>query len=785
MKQHADLDDTQRRRRTCKEVCVGPAAARRSRRTNSRVAGGALLLAIAIAAAAPDIPAAAAQQPPPPGTNPQRDVDALKAAYRAFDRSSLGGPMLSVSSAEARSNALFDEAIEPVRNLKLTVADAEALKAAFTAINKKDFNEATALRAQIGEPAARKLVDWGLLRRGEGSIEAYRAFLATNPEWPNRWLLIEHLEAKLLEVSDASAVIDHFARTQPETAVGEAALAAAYAANGRRKQAAALAAKAWREGDIPEDHEDAVLARIGSLLTHEDQKWRLDRLLTDDFRWSSSRNERAPVIRRQMTRVAAFEQAKAKARLAVFLRQKNAGKLMAALPPEAHTDWGVAYHRIIHLRRSGDKTEAAKLLLSAPVAKAETVNPDAWWDERLINAYEALEDNNPKLAYALVRDAGPLSVNPLKEQAFLAGWLALRYLGKVEAAITHFKVMHQAADGPLSRSKSAYWLGRALAEHGDQADARARYEEAARYFDTFHGQLAQQRLTPGVQPLPIGPPRPPTAEQVQWFRTSDAVRAAVIADKAGLGRSITRPFLANLGALAKSEAAAALVAHLTRALGDTQQSLRIGKKALGEGMNLVLYAYPIRALPKYKPLREPPETAFLLGIARQESEFNTEIVSGAGARGILQVMPVTAKHVCRDYKIKCDIGRLGRDEAYNLMIASAYVGDRMGEFGGSYVLGLAGYNAGPGRARQWIREFGDPRGPRIDPVDWIERIPFKETREYVAKVLSNIQVYRARLGESERALRLDQDLARAQERAAAPGSRSAPGARGSRAKSDG
>lgn len=740
---------------------------------------------MAIAAAAPEIPAAAAQQPPPPGTNPQRDVDALKAAYRALDRNSLGGPMLSVSGAEARSNALFDEAIDPVRNLKLTVADAKSLKAAFTAINKKDFNEATALRAQISDPAARKLVAWGLLRRGEGSIDAYRAFLASNPEWPNRWLLIEHLEAKLLEIADASAVLDHFARMQPETAVGEAALAAAYAATGRRKQAVALAAKAWREGDIPGDYEDDVLARIGPLLTHADHKWRLDRLLTVDFRWSSSRKARAAVIRRQMERVSESEKTKAKARLAVFLHQKSAGKLMADLPAEAHTDWGVAYHRIIHLWRSGKTTEAAKMLLSAPVAKAEIVNPDAWWGERLTNAYEALENNNPELAYALVRDAGQLSVNPLKEQAFLAGWLALRYLDKVEAAIGHFKVMHEAADGPLSRAKSAYWLGRALAERGDQAKARAHYEEAARFFGTFHGQLAQQRLTPGVQPLPIGPPQPPTAEQVKRFRTSDAVRAAVIADKAGLGRSITRPFLANLGALAKSEAEAALVAHLTRALGDTQQSLRIGKKAIGEGMNLVYYAYPIRALPVYKPLREPPETAFLLGIARQESEFNTEIVSGAGARGILQVMPVTAKHVCRDYKIKCDIARLGRDEAYNLMIASAYVGDRMGEFDGSYVLGLSGYNAGPGRTRQWIREFGDPRGPRIDPVDWIERIPFEETREYVAKVLSNIQVYRARLGESERALRLEQDLARAQERASVPGLRFAPGARGSQAKSDG
>ena len=775
LKQLSQFADMLRRRAwRSQSALVDPAASCRCVYRQSRRFTKSILLT-AVAVALPGIDPAAAQQ----RSGPERDPE--KAAYQSLDRRSTGAPE-DVRAAEEKSNSLFDRAIAPVRSLAVSTADAQALNSAFAAINKNKFDEAEAQRAQISDATARKLVDWGILRSGGGTIESYRAFLVANPEWPNRWLLTEHLEAKLLELGDASAVLQHFAKAQPETAVGEAALAAAYAATGRRKEASALASKAWRHGDIPVTYEEDVLKRIGPLLTHADHKWRLDRLLTEEFRWAASRNERAAAIKRQIPRVSAVEQAKAKARLAVFLRQDAAGKLLAALPAEAHTDWGIAYHRIIHLRRAGKEREAAKMLLSAPVEKAHTVNPDAWWDERQVNAYEALEDNNPKLAYELVRDAGPLSVNPLKEQSFLAGWLALRYLGDVKAAIKHFKVMNEAADGPLSRAKAGYWLGRAYAEHGDPARAREYYERAARHFDTFHGQLALQRLAPGAQPLPVLAPQPPTSAQIERFRSSDAVRAAIIADKAGLGRSITRPFLANLGAIAKSEAETALVAHLTRALGDTQQSLRIGKRGMAEGMNLAYYAYPVAALPDYKPLRSPPETAFLLGIARQESEFNTQTVSGAGARGILQVMPMTAKHVCRDYKIKCDVAQLGRDESYNLMIASAYIGDRMGEFEGSYVLGLAGYNAGPGRARQWIKQFGDPRGSRIDSIDWVERIPFQETREYVAKVLSNIQVYRARLGEGSKALRLEQDLARAQARADSPGQRIAPG---SRIRSDG
>ena len=235
----------------------------------------------------------------------------------------------------------------------------------------------------------------------------------------------------------------------------------------------------------------------------------------------------------------------------------------------------------------------------------------------------------------------------------------------------------------------------------------------------------------------------------------------MLARKAGLSREYTRGFLTSLRIGLPSEAEAGMVAHLAEAIGDTQMSLRISKSAIAKGQNLLTYGYPVHPFPAYTPLRKPPETAFLLGIARQETEFESQTVSGAGAKGLLQVMTVTAKEICSNYKFKCDIPRLMTDNAYNVKIASAYIANYMDEFSGSYVLGLAGYNAGPGRARQWIRENGDPRDPKVDIIDWIERIPITETREYVTKVLSNIQVYRARLGDTDKALRLEQDLARA------------------------
>lgn len=339
----------------------------------------------------------------------------------------------------------------------------------------------------------------------------------------------------------------------------------------------------------------------------------------------------------------------------------------------------------------------------------------------------------------------------------MAGWIAMRYLKDPARAATHFTAMREVADGPLSRSKADFWIARALDAQGRQEDARGYYSRATKERDTFHGLLAMHMLNPGRQSLEITPPARASSDEVAALRKLDSLHAPVIAKRAGLGPSVFRSFLANARTAGNSEAWSGLVAHLADAMGDTQMALRIAKSALGDGHNLIQYSYPTSAFPAYAPLRDPPETAFLLGIARQETEFNTQIVSGAGARGLLQVMPITARHVCRDHNVKCDIARLLSDKVYNTMIGSAYIGDRMAEFGGNYVLTLAGYNAGPGRAREWISKFGDPRDSKVDPVDWIERIPFEETREYVAKVLSNIQIYRARLS-AQPALRIGADL---------------------------
>ncbi len=656
----------------------------------------------------------------------------------------------------------LEAALKPLRDYAPDPDDAKQVNEAVAAVRANNVGRFNEIKSSLRDPVAIKFIEWVRLRSGYGYPEEYSQFLANNPLWPERSLMVQRFEEALFtQGGSASAIKAYLKASPPQTGIGHAALASAYLAEGNTEEARKVVATVWRDMTIPATLETGFLRRFQPLLTEADHKWRFDRLVNDDIRWAGNRADRAAVAKRVIPLLSSDEQKKANARLAVFNKAKNARILLEGLDHDHADDPGLAFHRAHVLRRSDRPSEAAKIILSVPPDPQKIPNLDEWWAERRQLAYAALKARNPKLAYELTRDAGPLSVNPRKEQTFMAGWIALRYLKRPDDAERHFNDFAAAADGPLSRAKSAYWLGRTAEVKGDKAAATAHYKTATRNPDTFHGLLSMQKLEPGRNKLELTPPAFPTAEQVQRFNNLDAVKAMLLARKAGLPREYSRGFLTSLRIGLPTEAEAGMIAYLAEMVGDTQMSVRVAKSAIARGDNLIMFGYPVHPFPAYKPLRTPPEMAFLLGIARQETEFETQTVSGAGAKGLLQVMTITAKHVCRDYKIKCDIPRLLADKAYNTTIASAYIGDRMGEFDGSYILGLAGYNAGPGRARQWIRENGDPRDASVDPVDWIERIPITETREYVTKVMSNIQIYRARLGGESNALRIEDDLHRA------------------------
>lgn len=693
------------------------------------------------AKAAPPAPKQAAAVAPPPFEGPK--------------------PVKASNPEESRSNARYDAAIAAVRDRTVSPDTAQRLREALAKVAAGDPNGARAHIQAANDPVATAFVNWHVLRGGFGTAGELKAFADQHPAWPDRNLIIARAEEALFNANMSPAEVKaFFAKYEPRSALGLATLAAALAADKDMANAKAVAVKGWTEFNVSAGNEAAFLKRVSGLLSDADHKRRLERLLAGKGRVAAgAKTERGATIKRTIALLSSAEDRKTyEARLAIFLQAKDAAKLASKIP-STHTDWGAAVQKARQLRRQKKEEEAWKILLAEPDTTVET-KPDGWWEERRTSAYAALRIGKPNVAYDLVRNTGALSVNAMKDAHFLAGWIALRHLKDSKLALKHFEALAETADGPLSHARGQYWLGRTHEALGNSAKAQEAYKAASAYYDTFHGQLARQKLDPKATALKIPPPPAPTPEDVTSFNSNDAIAAIVLARKANLDIALVRTFFNHLRYHLKSEGEVAMLAHLALALGDTQSAVRVGKIGIARGFKVAYYAYPTSAMPEYKPLRDPPEPAFILGIARQESEFNTLTLSHVGARGILQVMPVTAKHVCKDYNLKCDIDRLMKDASYNTMMGSAYIGDRMDEFDGNYVLTLAGYNAGPGRARQWIKEFGDPRDPKVDPIDWIHRIPFEETREYVQKVLSNIQVYRARLGDEANALRLNADLRR-------------------------
>ena len=672
-----------------------------------------------------------------------------------------------VLGAQAQKSAALDDAVLPLLASLPSDADLAKVKASIGAVSSGDIPGAEAIAAEIVDPVARKLVRWYELRSDNqrSTPEEIDGFRRQNPNWPGT-ALRARAEEDLLTDGSPEQIAAFFKTSKPETGAGKAALAVAILATGDLVKATALAVDAWRNDKMSDSAEAAVLTRLDRVLTPLDHKYRADRILYASSPFDNVRALRIESVKGLLKHLNPADQAKIDVRLAVHRCTHgsgcfaNARRLFAKLPQEAQRDWGLVFDKALMLRKSGATSQAWRLMLGAPSDPKLAISLDDWWDERRVNAYAALYDGDHQAAYKLASSHGPTGVNATKEAEFLSGWIALRFLKDPKRALTHFTAMRAAADGPISLAQSEYWLGRAYSQAGNAKAATPHYVEAGRYFNTYYGQIARQTLDKTATALPVAAIPTPSAEARRRFAADDAMRAMVIASKAGLV-DVMRLFLVDQREHIKDEPSAALAAHLALTLGDTQMALKIGKAAMERGYEgLTNYAYPTVAMPAFQPLRSLPESALVYAIARQESEFNTITKSTAGARGILQIMPGTAKGVCGQYKIKCEMNRLLGDPAYNARLATAYVADTTESFAGSYVMAIAGYNAGPGRVRDWVGKIGDPREPAVDPIDWVEMLNLDETRDYVKKVLSNLQVYRAELGDPAKALGIRADLLR-------------------------
>jgi soluble lytic murein transglycosylase len=626
-------------------------------------------------------------------------------------------------------------------------ADTDALENVIELVRKHSPADAAQAQAAIADPVARKLAEWIILRSNDNgaSVERYRDFITANPSWPSQTFLRRRLEAALWDDHrDDATVWAWFANESPVSAKGKLSLARAMIARGDRTNAERLIRDAWRNDSMSEDTENTALDLFGALLTPGDHKARMDLLLY------GSEHEAAL---RAAKRLGAGQVTLAKARIAAYKKAANTRALLDAVPRELQGDPGYIFSKIQLLRREEKFAEAAQLMLSAPKDPGRLYNLDEWWVERRLLSRKMLDVGEHRTAYLIARDAALPARDIYKtEQEFTAGWIALRFLTDPAPAAQHFARIGVGSVNPTALARGGYWQGRAAEAAGRAQEARAAYAAAAAQSTSYYGQLARAKL--GLPQIELNGAPAASGRGIERLEIVRAVQLLYALDE----REIAVPIFADLGENGDTDALVGL-GELASRNGDARGMLLLGKAALNRGLPFDFYAYPVSGIPPFKSIGPDVEQSIVFAIARQESAFNPNDVSPANAYGLMQVTPDAGKYVCKKYGASFDLGRLKTDPVYNAALGAAELGGLIEDYRGSYIMTFAAYNAGRGSVRKWIDRYGDPRDPKVDAVDWVELIPFAETRNYVQRIMENLQVYRARFGGGTR-LQIEADLHR-------------------------
>jgi soluble lytic murein transglycosylase len=624
----------------------------------------------------------------------------------------------------------------------LSELDLQATRAALAAAQSGDWARAYAGAAAVGDPLPLKIVRWlDYSRSGaSGRFADIAEFIDKNPDWPRQKVLRRHAEEALTGESDAVAA-DWFRRHPPVTGLGKVHEAEIMLGSGNTEGGNAALRAAWIGADFGPGDEKAFLARHDASIRPEDHEKRLDRLL-----WEGQQE----AARRMLPLLPEDWRSLGEARLALTSLAPNAEFLLASVPAQLRSDPGLVYDELRWRTRKDMVDAAARILLSQP---GDPVRPAAWWVERQTIARRVLSTGNAQLAYRIAEQHGPLEGVADSEAEFLLGYIALRYMKNPADAFDHFSRIPTRVSTPYAKARAGYWAGRAAAAQAEPELAAKLYAAAADHMITFYGQLAAHQLGENAPPRPVPEPVPDAAELAS-FNQIELVRATRIFLDSGY-RDQGKIFLLSLVDNAATPTQFAMLAALAEAGGRIDLAVAVAKRAIDAGTPLMIRGYPVTALPS----GGTAEHSLLLAITRQESAFDREAVSRAGARGLMQLMPNTASDVARKMRLPFSAERLTTDGTYNVLLGRAYLEKLIDDFGGSYALAIAAYNAGPGRVRQWLRDYGDPRGGDIDMVDWIENIPIGETRNYVHRVLETLQIYRGQIGRKA-AFSLASDLAR-------------------------
>jgi soluble lytic murein transglycosylase len=621
--------------------------------------------------------------------------------------------------------------------------DLQRLKAATAAIGRGRSADADKAIADIVHPAARLAAEWVLVRSGspQASFQRIVAFMQDHGGWaPLPPLQRRAEEALLSQRVPAPRVLAFFADRAPITPAGRAAHVMALKQTGADAEAGRLARLIWRDDHLGRELEAMMLKTFGDALTPRDHRNRMEMYLFKD-------NSAAAL--RSAQRAGPDHARLVQARVAVARKSSGAAGALAAVPAALRADSSFVFAQAQHHRRRQEADIAARLIAALPRDAGVLVDGDEWWVERRLIARQLLDRGLHAEAYQVAAQHSAEKPPSIIEAEWHAGWIALGFLKDPVKAAMHFEAAARQAETPISLARAAYWRGRAAEAAGEHDRAQAHFEAASGQHIAYYGQIARAKLGQAAMPLRALPAIADAAGQHPSIALIETLEAA---DEHPLARGLILELARHLD----DAAAVGQLATIAARVGDARLLVSLGKTAVQRGMPLDLTAYPTDGMPAFE---SPVERAIVFAIARQESAFDPRAVSHAGARGLMQMMLPTARETARRIKTSFEAGRLTSDPAYNAKLGAAHLADLIAEWRGSYVLTFAAYNAGSGNVRDWIEAYGDPRDPAVDVIDWVERIPFTETRNYVQRVMENLQVYRARL-EADAPLLIATDLAR-------------------------
>jgi soluble lytic murein transglycosylase len=608
----------------------------------------------------------------------------------------------------------------------LSPAEAAALAAAFKAVDESRHGDARAAVANFNNPLLARIVEWSVLRvapRSDADFASTWRFLRESPDWPEPEVLRRQAEDRIGPETPAPQAFAYFTAFPPLTSAGHLKRLAA-AASVSPGSVPRFASDSWRHATFKKADEEEFLNKYGQHLSGEDEIARFDRIL---------REGRGQTARDLLSRLPPDYQPLANARLAMATKAADATTVLRGVAPAKLADPTIKLEQLSWLRRTGNLADAKALAIQPPANQTE-----GWWNERQQLARDMLAAGHAADAYAVTVPHGQTKGIAFAEAEFLAGWIALRHLKKPADAQKHFQTLYDGAPTDFSRSRAAYWLGRTHEAASRSKEAQDWYSRAAAFGQTFYGQLAARKLPGGSRQLPSDPIASDADQQALAGR--ELVTVARWIGQSGDSER-TRPFLLRLARLVTGPGETLLLAHLASELRRPDVALVIAQRATGSGVTLFEASFPVIDLGATGSV----ERALALALTRQESGFNAAAVSSSGALGLMQLLPATAREVAGKMSVPFVQDKLTSDPQYNVALGSQYLAQMLQRFGGSYEIALAAYNAGPGRVARWLDTMGDPRSGKIDMVDWIEMIPFRETRNYVQSIMAGVGVYRDRL----------------------------------------